>query len=87
MNVRFWSSDPACCQSKDLATLSMVLSATRAGAGVSIQSRALVETDIANGTLAAILEVPQAELGYYIVTRPGVQSTKLKTFLRWLKQA
>lgn len=79
--------DPACCQSKTLATLSMVLSATRAGAGVSVQSRALVENDLANGTLRAILEVPQAGLGYYWVTRPGVQSAKLRTFAKWILSA
>jgi len=89
--TRLWALnnglDTACCQDKELATLSMVLSATRGGAGISIQSRALIEHDLAQGTLCEILSAPQAGLGYYIVTRPGVQSPKLKTFLKWLASA
>lgn len=79
--------DQSCCQLKSLPTLTMVLSATRAGAGISIQSRALIETDLKNGTLVSILTAPQENLGYHIVTRPGVQSAKLKTFVKWLRSA
>lgn len=87
--TRLWAMesglDPACCTLKELATLSMVISATRAGGGLSIQSRALVEADIANGQLVAVMEAPQAGLGYYIVTRKTVLSDRQKTFIRWLK--
>ncbi len=79
--------DPACCQTKEVATLSMVLAAARAGAGVAIASKALVSGDITNGTLTAVLEVPQSGLGYFIVRRPGVVSPRLKIFADWLKSA
>ena len=79
--------DLRCCQINEFATLSMVMSALRAGVGVSVVSRALVADDLAKGTLIAVQEVPRAGLGYYIVTRPGVHSAKLKTFTKWLKSA
>ena len=78
--------DLRCCQIQEFATLSMVMSALRAGVGASVISRALIADDIASGRLIAVQEVPRKGLGYYIVTRPGVQSTKLKTFIKWLKQ-
>ncbi len=87
--TRMWAMseglDPACCQTKELATMSMVLAATRAGAGVSIMSKALVMDDVTAGRLVSVIEVPQSGLGYFIVTRPGVLSPRLKLFISWLK--
>ncbi len=79
--------DPVCCQSKEIATLSMVLAATRAGAGVAIMTKALVQDDIATGKLRAVFNMPQSGLGYHIVTRPGVMAPRLKTFVKWLRSA
>jgi len=67
-------------------TTSLSLSATRAGYGLSIQPRTLVEDDLAQGLLAALFEQEAQGLGYHIVTRPGVQSPALKTFVGWLRQ-
>ncbi|MEJ6396625.1 LysR family transcriptional regulator [Yoonia sp. 208BN28-4] len=76
--------DLACCQLKELATLNMVLAAVRAGAGISVISRALVADDLAAGRLLAITEEKRDGLGYYACTLPGVPSAKVKTFRRWL---
>lgn len=63
----------------------MVLAATRAGHGFSLQGRALVEADLEAGRLVCLLETEQTELGYYILTHPGVMPDRLRLFKEWLK--
>lgn len=63
----------------------MVLSGVRAGLGVALQGRALVENDLATGALVALHETPTTGLGYHIVTRPGAMTGRVKTFVTWLK--
>lgn len=65
----------------------MVLSAVRAGLGLSIQSHAIVEADLASGQMVAHLEGDPGGLGYHIVTRPGVVSPGAHSFINWLKKA
>ena len=72
--------------SQEMANNGMVLSAVRAGLGLSIQSRALVESDLANGQLVALHEGDSGGIGYHIVTRPGVLHPGAKKFIRWLKR-
>lgn len=76
--------DPSCCQAKEIATLSMVLSATRAGAGISVMSKALVEQDIKSGALVSVMEAEKTGLGYYMVTRTGAVRPRVKLFMDWL---
>ncbi|MFG5384662.1 LysR family transcriptional regulator [Yoonia sp. R2-816] len=76
--------DMACCQANEVATLSMLLSAVRAGGGVSVVSSALVADDIASGKLIAVMSERRDGLGYYIVHPPGTLSARAKTFKRWL---
>lgn len=71
--------------SQEMPSNGMVLSAARAGLGLSIQSRALVEADLASGQLVALHEGDPGGLGYHIVTRPGVLRPGAKHFIRWLK--
>jgi LysR family glycine cleavage system transcriptional activator len=78
--------DYASLGAQELANNSMVLSAVRAGLGVSIQAQALVESDIASGQLTSIHEGDPEGLGYYIVTRPGVLAPGAAAFRRWLKK-
>lgn len=77
-----YNTDPA----QEMPNNSLVLSAVRAGLGLSIQSRALVEADLASGQLVALLEGDAGGLGYYILTRPGVLRPGTKAFIRWLKR-
>lgn len=72
-------------QGSRFPTNSLVLSAVRAGVGLSIQGRALVEDDLASGALVCLCEEPASTLGYYIVMRDGPISERLKTFLTWLR--
>ena len=67
-------------------TNSLVLSAVRAGYGLSLQARALVERDLRDGTLVQVFSEDPGSLGYYMVTRPEPRH-KLKIFMRWLKTA
>jgi LysR family transcriptional regulator, glycine cleavage system transcriptional activator len=63
----------------------LVLAAVRAGAGVAIHPHAVVERDLATGTLVSLLEEPDSgDLGYYIVTPKGAVPARTKAFLTWL---
>ncbi|MEL6642191.1 MAG: LysR substrate-binding domain-containing protein, partial [Pseudomonadota bacterium] len=68
----------------ELANMSMISSAVRAGAGASVMIEAMVEDDIATGKLVAIETAVQPGLGYHVVTAAGVLPAKVKTFRKWL---
>lgn len=70
-----------------LATNGMVLSATRAGLGLALQTRNLVEPDLDAGRLEVVTPVPLDGIGYFLVTRPGVASDQLQRFSRWIRHA
>ncbi len=73
---------------REMPSNAMVLGALRAGLGLGVQSRTLVEADLAAGTLVALHEDDDARgLGYFIVTRPGVLSPGAKAFRSWLRAA
>ena len=72
------------CTIRELSSMSMITSAVRAGAGVSVVIRAMVEDDIASGRLLVIQEGVQNDLGYHIVRQPGREAEKVKTFRKWL---
>lgn len=65
-------------------TNSLVLSAARAGHGLSLQSRALVERDLQSGLLVEVYCEDPGTLAYYIVTLPAPRR-KTAIFERWLK--
>ncbi|SFR34147.1 LysR family transcriptional regulator [Litoreibacter janthinus] len=89
LEQRVWAQevglDLSCTPITKLPTNALVLSAARAGAGLSIQGRALVERDLKSGNLVCLHEAPLSTLGYYLVTRPVARSEALKIFVRWLK--
>lgn len=64
-------------------TNSLVIAAARAGHGVSLQARALVQTDLELGTLEELYAEDNAPLGYYLVTRDKLRP-KAKAFADWL---
>ncbi|MEM9583848.1 MAG: LysR family transcriptional regulator [Pseudomonadota bacterium] len=64
----------------------LVLAATRAGYGFSLQGKALVEADIAAGRLVSVFEARKTNLAYYMLTKPGQMSGKLKVLRDWLKR-
>ncbi len=67
------------------ATTPMTKAAVRAGLGVSVQMRPMIEEDLESGRLMALRELQQSDLGYHIVTAPGVMSEGARLFIRWLK--
>jgi len=71
---------------REMANNGLVVSAVRAGLGLSIQAKALVEPDLAAGHLVALHEGDAAGLGYYIVTRPDALSPGTQIFVRWLRR-
>ncbi len=71
---------------REMANNGLVVSAVRAGLGLSIQAKALVEPDLATGQLVALHEGDPDGLGYYIVTRPDTLSPAARVFTRWLRR-
>lgn len=69
----------------ELPTGELVLSACRAGHGFSIHPRALVESDIAKGTLAVHAEAAEDAHCYFIVTPKDGMTPKAKAFVQWLR--
>jgi len=76
--------DLTTCNIRELSSMSMITSAVRAGGGVSVVIRAMVEQDIADGRLIVVEEGAQTDLGYYIVTQQGRAPEKVRTFRKWL---
>jgi len=72
---------------REMANNGMVVSAVRAGLGLSIQAKALVEPDLQSGQLVALHEGDAEGLGYYLVTRPDPLSPGARLFCRWLRRA
>ena len=64
----------------------LVLAASRAGAGVSMHPRAVVERDLKAGNLVVLWDEVDDNrgLGYYILTPRGADAAKVKVFLDWL---
>ena len=76
--------DLAKCTIREVESMNMVISAVRAGGGVSVIIRAMVEDDIAAGRLIAVQEEAHECLGYYTVRLPGPAPDKVKIFQKWL---
>ncbi len=64
----------------------LILEGLRSGDGVSVTARVLLERDLAEGRLVVLFEDALPDLGYYLVTRPGVMRKPLKEFVVWLRQ-
>jgi LysR family glycine cleavage system transcriptional activator len=68
-----------------LNTNVLVLAAARNGLGLSIQGEIVVQRELKDGTLVAALRAPVDDLGYYLVTRSGVQTSAMRKFIGWIK--
>jgi LysR family glycine cleavage system transcriptional activator len=77
--------DPEALNRTDLKSNTLVLAACRAGAGLSVQTTAVVERDLAEGRLVALSDRCDQSLGYWIVRAPGPEPAALKAFLKWLR--
>ncbi|RVV97993.1 LysR family transcriptional regulator [Mesobaculum littorinae] len=77
---------PETLQTQELVDNSLALSAVRAGYGLSVQARTLVERDLAQGTLVDLYEGDPGGLGYFLVRPRGVPSPRLDTLLKWLRR-
>lgn len=64
----------------------LLLDGARDGQGVALTVRVFVEADIAAGRLRELVCEAQPEMGYHIVTRPGVMRPVVKAFVTWLRR-
>lgn len=63
----------------------LMIDAARAGQGIAVTARALIEDDLAAGRLLLLFE-DRSKIGYFIVTRPGFHRASLQKFERWLRR-
>lgn len=70
-------------QNRHFPTNSLVISAARAGQGFSVQARALVEGDLANGTLVEVGSEAAQSLGYYLVVNGNLRPSA-RALMKWL---
>jgi LysR family glycine cleavage system transcriptional activator len=69
---------------QDMQSNPVALAAVRAGLGLSIQSRKIVEKDLADGRLIALAEGEDAGLQYYMVTTEAPRPRNVDRFMKWL---
>jgi len=69
---------------REMPNYTLLLSALRAGAGVSVVKRVLVEEDLKKERLRAVHEHKHDTTGYYIIERPTGLSKDGKILKRWL---
>lgn len=67
-------------------TNELVLSAVRAGLGLSAHPLAIVEKEIASGQFIKVHTLKDDTLGYYMVTRKGRETPALLKFQKWLRR-
>lgn len=70
----------------ELTTTSLVLSAAKAGLGMTILSSTLVEPEISEGKLVKVCELRHEKLGYYLVPVHTTPSKNLSVFMKWLHE-
>lgn len=70
----------------ELESNMLLLPACRAGAGVSAQPHALVETDIADGRLEVLAQEENTDYAYHLLHLPGPLSRRAQTFITWLRR-
>lgn len=70
-------------QNRFYSSNTFVLSSARAGLGYSLQSLALVETDLATGALISVFNEPDAKLGYYLLHQQKLRKST-QHFANWI---
>lgn len=84
---RALGADPGKMQVTRMQTNGLVLASVRSGAGITRQPLAVVQRDLDDGRLVALLEEPESDLGYYTVHNPSTISPQARVFLKWLHGA
>ena len=74
-------------RTRSMTTLpgNLMLEAARAGQGVAIVAKALIEDDLASGRLRLLFTDHESK-GYYLCTAPGVLRPPVRTLAAWLRR-
>jgi LysR family glycine cleavage system transcriptional activator len=64
----------------------MLLDGVRRGDGISSTVPAFISDELKAGELIALFDDPIPDIGYYLVSLPGVQRPALPLFAKWLKK-
>ena len=65
----------------------LLLDGARDGQGLAVTVRRFVEADIRAGRLVVLRHQDSPGMGYYLVTRSGIQRPPLHAFVKWIKKA
>jgi LysR family glycine cleavage system transcriptional activator len=65
----------------------MLLDGIRRGDGIGATVPAFVVEELKSGQLVALFDDPIPEIGYYLVTLPGVDRSAAKRFMQWLSKS
>lgn len=65
----------------------MLLDGIRRGDGIGATVPAFVAEELKSGQLVALFDDPIPEIGYYLVTLPGVDRSAAKRFMQWLSKS
>lgn len=63
----------------------LVISAVKAGLGLTIQSKSLVEDDVKRGELQKICQLHHPEYGYHLISIPERERPAIKAFRSWIR--
>jgi LysR family glycine cleavage system transcriptional activator len=85
--LRAGGLDPDALDSSRFDNNPVVLAACRAGAGVSVQPRAVVKPDLAEGRLTVLAEQADSPLAYHLLRLPGPLPPRVATFVTWLRRS
>jgi len=69
----------------EFSTEEICLTAARQGIGLYVGTAALVQQDIAEGTLTAIFDPQDENPAYYVVTPTGPTTQEARSFISWLR--
>ncbi|QIE40781.1 LysR family transcriptional regulator [Meridianimarinicoccus aquatilis] len=70
----------------EMPTTTLVHAAVRAGYGLSVQLKSLVERDLAEGRMVSLYEGESGALSYHVLTPSPQMGDRVKTFVSWLKR-
>lgn len=85
--LRSLGLEPETLSVTEISDEGLVIAAARQGLGLCIESRALIEDDVAAGRLVVVHDSGDALPAYFVVTPPGPARPQVRAFLSWLVQA
>jgi LysR family glycine cleavage system transcriptional activator len=78
--------DTAAMRVTEMPTTTLVHAAVRAGYGLSVQLKSIVDRDLAEGRMVSLLEGESGRLAYYVLTPAPLMGARVRTLVQWLSR-